>query len=149
MICVVVLQSSLGFVECGTGSYSETCVTCDVDGTEEVSIKVEEDIEIKDEMAEAETFPPIKTENEVSLCGVCEVVAAHAFRPFIAAEEIVKLHLTVSCFMLYCGCHIPFEIWIAVLKRRDILEVVSINGMIILKHVLKKCWNMWTPFLWL
>ena len=107
MICVVVLQNCLGFVECGTGSYSETCVTSDVDGTEEDSIKVEEDVGIQNELPEAIECPPIKTEIEVRLWGVCEVMAAHGFRPFIAVEEIVKLHLTISCFMLYCGCNIP------------------------------------------
>jgi hypothetical protein len=35
---------------------------CD-DGTEEVSIKVEEAIDLKDEIPEAITFPPIKTEH--------------------------------------------------------------------------------------
>jgi hypothetical protein len=34
---------------------------------EEVSIKVEEAIDIKDEMPEAVVFPPIRTENEVRL----------------------------------------------------------------------------------
>ena len=67
MICVVVLQNGLGFVDGETGSCSETRVTCDVDGTEEVSIKVEETIDIKDEMPEAISFPPIKTEHEVRL----------------------------------------------------------------------------------
>ena len=100
MICVVVLQSSFVFVDCGTASYSETCVTCDVGGTEEVSIKVEEAIDIKNEMPEAIKCPPIKTEIEVRFLGVCEVA-------IIAAEEIVKLHLTISYFMLYCGCNIP------------------------------------------
>ena len=60
-------------------------------------------IYIKNELPEAIKCPPIKTEIEVRFRGVCEVLATHAFRPFIAAEEIVKLHLTVSCFMLYCG----------------------------------------------
>jgi phosphoribosyl-dephospho-CoA transferase len=58
---------------------------CDGDGTEEVSvnveyaikeediIKVEEAIEIKDEIPEALTFPPIKTEHEVSLGGLWDV----------------------------------------------------------------------------
>ena len=46
-------------------------------------------------------------------------------------KEIVKLLFTFFCFVLYCGCHIPFEIWIAVMKRRDFLEVVAINGRII------------------
>ena len=77
MICVVVLQNSLGFVDGETGSCSETCVMCDVDGTEEVSIKVEDAIDIKNEMPEAIKSPPIKTENEVRLWGVCKVVTAH------------------------------------------------------------------------
>ena len=96
-----VLQNCVGFVEGETGSCSKTCVMCDVDGTEEVSIevedtvdikeeaiiKVEEAIHIKDESPEAISFPPIKSEHEVRLCGVCEVVAAHAFRPFIAPPK--------------------------------------------------------------
>jgi len=49
----------------------------------------------------------------------------------------LKLHLTISCFVLCCGCHIPFEIWIAILKRRDSLEVIAISGRIILKYILK------------
>jgi len=98
MICVVVLQNCIGFVEGETGSCSETGVTCDVDGTEEVSIKfedaidikeefnikvedaidikeelsikVEDAIDIKDEIPE-DTFPPLRTEQEVRLWGVC------------------------------------------------------------------------------
>ena len=85
MICVVVLQNCMGFVEGETGSCSETCLMCDVDGTEEVSIKVEEAVDIKeevsikveeaadikDEIPEAITFPSIKTEQEVRLWRVC------------------------------------------------------------------------------
>ena len=67
MTCMAVLQNCMGFVDGETGSCSETCVTCDVGGTEEVSIKVEEEIDIKDEFPEAISFPPIKTENEVRL----------------------------------------------------------------------------------
>jgi len=60
----------------------------------------------------------------------------------------VKLLLTISFFMLYYGCHMPFEIWIAIVKSRDSLEVVAINGRIILKCILKKqFWNMFA-FLW-
>jgi hypothetical protein len=84
----------MGFVEGGTGSWNETDVECDVDGTEEVStkveealdikeevnIKVEDGIDIKGEIPEAISFPPMKTEQEVRLLGVCEVVAADAFR---------------------------------------------------------------------
>ena len=62
-----VLQNCMCFVEGGTGSCSETCVECDVGGTGEVSIKVEESIEIKDEMPETLTSPPIRTEHEVRL----------------------------------------------------------------------------------
>jgi hypothetical protein len=136
-------------VEGGTGSYNETCVECDVDGTEEISIKVEESIDIKEEVSikvegsidikeevsikvegsidikeevsikveesvdikeeipEAVSFPPIKTEHEVRL-GVCERwFAPHAYCP---RKEIVKLHLTISCFVLCFGCHISLEI---------------------------------------
>jgi hypothetical protein len=100
MICVVLLQNCTYFVEGETGCYSETCVTCDIeteevgikvedarDIKEEVSIKVEEAIDIKDEIPEATTFSSIKTEHEVRLCGVCELVASHAFRPFIAPKS--------------------------------------------------------------
>jgi len=65
MICVVVLQICKGFVEGADVCCSETCVKCDVVGTEEVSIKVEQSIDINDEIAEAITFPSIKTEHEV------------------------------------------------------------------------------------
>ena len=74
MICVVVLQKCMGFVEGGTSSCIDTCVECDVAGTEEVSIKVEEAIDIKDEIPKAIIFPPIKTEHEVRLWCVCVCV---------------------------------------------------------------------------
>jgi hypothetical protein len=126
---------------------------CDVDGTEELSIKVEdtidikeeaiikveEAIDIKDEIPEPISFPPVKSEHEVRLQGMCEVVAANAFRPFFAPQK-GKCEITLDCFCfgLYCGCDIPFEIWIAILKRRDFLEVIAINGRIIFKFILKK-----------
>ena len=69
MVCVVVLQDCVGCVEGETGSCSEKCVTCAVNRTEEVSIKVEEAIDIKDEIPEVATFPSIKTECEVRLWG--------------------------------------------------------------------------------
>jgi hypothetical protein len=59
-------------MDCGegeAGSCSATCVTCDADGTEGVSIKVEEAIDINDEIPEAKSFPEIKTESEVMLWG--------------------------------------------------------------------------------
>ena len=78
MISVVVFQNCVGCVEGETGSCSETCVSCAIDGTEEVSIKVEEELDIKDEISEAIISPSIKTEHEVRLQGLWEVVAAHA-----------------------------------------------------------------------
>jgi hypothetical protein len=60
---------------------------CDVDGTEEVSIKFEEAIDIKDEIPEAVTFLPIKTEHQVRLWRVCELVAPHDFRPVIGPKR--------------------------------------------------------------
>jgi len=88
MICAMLLQNCMGFVEGETGSCSETCVMSDVDGTEEdiikveyttdikeeVNIKVEEAMDIKDEIREAITFSPIKTVHKVRLQGVCVCV---------------------------------------------------------------------------
>ena len=68
VVCfVVVLQNCMCFVEGAAGSGSDTCVTCDVCGNEEGSIKVEDAIDIKDEIPEAINLPPIKTEHEVRL----------------------------------------------------------------------------------
>jgi hypothetical protein len=72
---VVVLQECTGFVEDETGCYSEAYVTCDVVATEEVNIKVEEAIDIKDEIAEASMVTSVKTEHEVRLQGGCECVS--------------------------------------------------------------------------
>jgi hypothetical protein len=55
----------MDFVEGDTGSCSETHVMF-----EEVSIKVEDPIDIKDEIPELASFTPIKTEHEVRLRGV-------------------------------------------------------------------------------
>jgi hypothetical protein len=50
-------------------SCSETGVTFSADGTEEVSIKVEEAIDIKEEnVPDAITFPSLMTETEVRVC---------------------------------------------------------------------------------
>ena len=68
---MVVFQKCTSFVEGETGSCTEMCVMCDVDGTEEVNIDVEETIDIKDEIPEALILPPIKTEQEVRLWVLC------------------------------------------------------------------------------
>jgi hypothetical protein len=90
----------MDFEEGETGYCSETCLTCDVDGTEEFSVKDEDTVDIKeeasikfeavyikDEIPEAIISPPIRTEHEVRLWGVCEVVAVNGFRPFIAPKQ--------------------------------------------------------------
>jgi hypothetical protein len=74
----------MDFVEGETGSSSETGVMSDVDGTEEVSIKVEdttdvkeevgikfEAVYIKDEIPETTTCSPVESEHEVSVWGLC------------------------------------------------------------------------------
>jgi len=135
MICVVVLQNCMCCVEGETGSCSETCVTCDFDATddvsinveeaidikEEISIKVEEAVDIKDEIPEAIIFPPIKTEQEVSLWCVCEMVAAHAFKPFISPKRYCEI--TLYYFLLCVMFWVPysFKICIATLKVQDFL----------------------------
>jgi len=98
MICVVVLQNGLGFVE------GETGVKYDVDGSEEVGFKVEEAIDIKDEIPEAISFPSIKTEHEVRLWVFCEVVAAHAFRPFIDMIRKLRNYTQLLCVILWMPC---------------------------------------------
>ena len=68
MCFVVVLQNCVGFVEGETGSYNQTGVECDpLEIKEEVSIKVEETIDIKDIIPETVVFPTIKTRQEVRL----------------------------------------------------------------------------------
>jgi hypothetical protein len=52
-------------VEGETGFCGETCVMCDVDGSEEICIKNEEAIDIKDEITEEIMYPSIRIEHEV------------------------------------------------------------------------------------
>jgi hypothetical protein len=96
----------MGFVEGETGSCSETGVECDDARTEEVSTKVEESIDIKDEIAEPMSLPPMKTEQEVRLWFGCEVVASHGFRLYIAQKGNCKI--TLNYFLL----HVIF--WVAI-----------------------------------
>jgi len=106
MVYVVVLQNCMGFVEGETGACTETCVMCDVDGTDEVSFKVEEAIDIKDEIPETIPFAPIKTKREVSSQGVCLVVAANAFSPFIATK--INCENMLNCFLLCVIMWVPY-----------------------------------------
>jgi hypothetical protein len=120
---MVVLQNGMDVVEGGTGSYSETSVECDVDGTEEVSIKVEEAIDIKeevsikvedttvtkDEIPEAVSFPPIKTELEVRLGGGGGVRGG-CISCLLPQKGNCQMTLNYSCFVFCFGCHISLEI---------------------------------------
>ena len=108
MICVVVLQDGMDVVEGETRSNSETdSVTCDVEGTVEVCIKVEEAIDISDEIPEAVTSPAIKTEQEVRLWGVCGV-AAHAFREFMPPPK-GNCKITFKLFLLCVVFWLPYS----------------------------------------
>jgi hypothetical protein len=77
----------MGLVEGETGYCSDTCVSGDVGGTEEGSVQVEEAIDIKGEIPEDINFPPIKTEHEVRLQGVCEVVPVRAVRLSVVTKR--------------------------------------------------------------
>ena len=120
---VVVLQNSMGLIKDEPDYGSEACVTALEDRSEEFSLEVEEaeikveesnikveesnikveevdikmeSIDIKEENPEAITFPPIKTEPEVSVCLWCLCVRQQQFmlpRPFTAMKrELWKLH---------------------------------------------------------
>jgi len=92
----------MGSVEGETGSCSETCVMCAVDGTEEVSIKVEEELDIKDENKEAIISPPIKTEHEVRLQGVMSWWQLMLLRLFIPIQNRnSEITCNYFCCMLY------------------------------------------------
>jgi hypothetical protein len=59
----------MDLLEGGAGSSVETCVIFSSNGTEEVSTKVQEAVDIKEEnVSEVTPFPSIKTETEVRVC---------------------------------------------------------------------------------
>ena len=115
---VVLLQNCMGLIKGEPDSGSEACVTALDDGSEEFSleveeadindyetkIKVEELVDIKEENPEAIIFPPIKTEPEVSVWGLC--VRQQQFmlpRPFTATKrELLKLHFN---YLYVCTLH--------------------------------------------
>ena len=104
MICVFVLQNIMDGVEGATGFSSGTCEKLDFDiDYEEVSMKVEDAIDIKDEISEAISFAPIKTEQEVRFWAVCDVVHAHVSMPFVAPKKKnseIKLNYLLLCVPL-------------------------------------------------
>jgi hypothetical protein len=91
---VVVLQNCVGFIKDEPVSGIEECVTTLEDGTEdgilkveEADIKIEEYVTIKEENPEALTFPPIKTEPEVSEWSLCLRQQQSLPRPFTATKK--------------------------------------------------------------
>jgi hypothetical protein len=56
-------------MDCVEGETCSCSATCDDDGTEEDSIKIEEAMDTRGEIPEAIRFPPIKTEHEVKIWG--------------------------------------------------------------------------------
>ena len=130
---VVMLQICMGLIKVEPDSGSEECVTSLDNGTEEGSvmvgdsiikvqeddiifdesdrevkaadIKVEELVDIKEENPEPIKFPPIKTEPEVSVWGLC--VRQQQFmlpRPFTATKsEHPKIHFN---YPYVCTLHL-------------------------------------------
>jgi len=83
----VVLQNCVGLIRDEPDSGSEACINTLDDGTEEDHLKFEESIDIKEENPEAKTFPPIKTEPEVSVWGLCVWQQQFVFSgPFTATK---------------------------------------------------------------
>jgi hypothetical protein len=70
MICVVLLQGCVGFVGGESVYCSGSCLTGDGDGTGEGCVKVEDPLDIKDEISQVASFPEIETEHQVRFWGV-------------------------------------------------------------------------------
>jgi hypothetical protein len=76
MICVVLLQGCVGFVGGETAYCSESCVTGGVKVEDPLHIKEECRVNFEAVYINETTCPTIKTEPEVRLWGVSEVVTA-------------------------------------------------------------------------
>ena len=63
---------------------------------------------------------------------VCEVVARQLMLLglLLSQKENCKITINYFLFLYYCGFHVHFDIWSAILKRRDLLEVIDINGRV-------------------
>jgi hypothetical protein len=71
----MVLQKCVGLVKDEPDSCREGRATILDNGNDEVNLKVEEAVDIKEESPEATTFPLINTEPQVRLC-VCSCMCA-------------------------------------------------------------------------
>jgi hypothetical protein len=119
----------VGFVGGETGYCSETCVTGGVGGTGEGCVKVEVEMDIKEEMQQAVSVPSVKSEYEVRLEGVFEVVTVMLLGHLLPDKGNCDITLNYFLIASYCGCHIGFEVWIAILSGGDFFGVISINPL--------------------
>jgi hypothetical protein len=91
ILSVVLLQNCVGLIKDEPDSGSDARVTTLCDETEEGNITVEESLDIKKEHPEAIKFPPIKTEPELRVWGMC--VRKQCFmlsRPLTATKKKVQ-----------------------------------------------------------
>jgi hypothetical protein len=103
---MAVLQNCMDCVESDTGSYSETCVECDVDATEKVWIK-EEPIDIEDEIPEDISSPSSMTEHEVRFRGgVLLVGGSSCFLDHLLQKKNceIKNSYFLLCVVLWVPC---------------------------------------------
>jgi hypothetical protein len=122
-----VLQNCTGLVDGETGSWFDTFVPCGVDGTEEVNTNLEDAIDIINEMAEAISFPPINTENEVRICCVCvRLWQRMIFGHLLRTNRIVNVHLFKVFSVIFCVPHGILYMY-SFLKRREFLKIIAIN----------------------
>jgi hypothetical protein len=119
IVRVVMLQICMGLIKVEPDSGSEAGVTTSDSGNEEGNIKVEESdtedkaadikveelIDVKEENPEPIKFPPIKTEPEVSVWGLCVRQRQFMFpRPFTATK---REHRKIN-FISHCICTMHF-----------------------------------------
>jgi hypothetical protein len=102
----------MGFVEGETGYCSETCVTCGVDGTEEVSIEVEVAMEVKEEFS-IKVEDTVDTKEGVSIkfeaVYIKEEIPETTACPPIETEHEVRLLLLVHLLLQKGKCEITLN----------------------------------------
>jgi hypothetical protein len=93
----MVLQNCVGLVKDEPDCCSEASVRNSDEGSDEYGTKFEEAVDIKEENPEATTFPPINTEPEVRLFGVC--VSVYVYRlAWLQVCERGFFFCKISCF---------------------------------------------------
>ena len=97
------LQNCTGLMEDEPDCGSEGCVTCLDDGTEEGSIEVDVSVDVKDEDPLELKFPPIKTEPEVSVWGLC-VRQQQFMHPRKFSATKVNIRKYILTIFMYVRC---------------------------------------------